>query len=374
MGYEDVLREGLEQEAPSRVREAWLSPADVVARLAQEGEPIPTKFARLDSFFRRGGVVPGRVIVIGGPPGAGKTTLAKMIACSMGIPVSALFFDEGIEPAAVMIGQDLGFDRTKLEIGDPETVAAFRQKLADKHFRLIETEIPDATLERAVKVALEIDAPVRLVVLDSAQTIRLSEGQESDPEEREAISAFMWKARHYAKKYHLIVIIVAQLSRTSYKSKKDAQDLNPLAMFAGSRAIEHASDVAILLESPHEDGSARLLIPRNRLGEKGGFHVRLDRKTQTLRYIDPASAADAEEVRQEEDFGRRISAAQKKITKALKIHPGAGKNFLRRLGNHGDIDAALEELIRKGKVRVETVGQTHGHFLVSDSESDLEKG
>ncbi len=363
-------RDAISSSAPAG--QTWFSPADVVGRLAKEGDPIPTNFARLDRFFRRGGIIRGKVVVIGGPPGAGKTTFAKMIACSARIPVSALFFDEGDEPAAVMIGQGFGFDRAKLEIGDPETVAAFRQKLADRDFRLIETESPDATVERAVKVALEINAPVRMVVLDSVQTIKLTRDQEADPEEREAISAFMWKARHYAKKHGLIMVIVAQLSRTSYKSKKDSQDLNPLAMFAGSRAIEHASDVAILLETPNEDDSTRLIIARNRLGEKGSFHVRLDRKSSTLIYIDPAVAADAEEVRQDEDRARRISAAEKKILKALKDHPGAGKNFLRRLGNHGDIDAAIEELGRKRKIRVERTGQTHGHFLVPDPEEEAE--
>src|SRR5262249_19625398 len=156
------------------------------------------------------------------------------------------------------------------------------------------------------------------------------------------------KARYFAKKYNLIIIIVAQLSRNSYKSKKDAQDLNPLAMFAGSRAIEHASDVAIVLETPNEDGVSRLHVARNRLGQKGSFLVKLARKTSPLVDVDPASAADAEEVRGDEDRARRISAAEKKVIKAIREHPGAGKKFLRRFGNHGDVDVALEELLRKG--------------------------
>lgn len=343
----------------------WSTPADVIARLANQGDPVPTGFSPLDNLLRRRGIPPGRVVIVGGPPGAGKTTLAKQIAASIQIPVVCLFMDEGVEPAAIKIGQQFQLDRDKLEVGEPETVVTLRTRLEEADIRLIETEHPEATFETAIQLALEIDAPVRLVVADSVQTIKLVREQEADPEDREAISTFMWKARHFAKKHDLILLLVAQLNRLSYRSKKDAQELNPLAMFAGSRAIEHASDVAILLETPNENDVSRCVVARNRIGDRGEFFVKLNRVTSTLVHVDPVEAAGADEALRDGDRVRRLAAAKEKIRRVLSIHPGIGKKALRKVAgiHNDDCDAATEEMLRNEEIRIEKEGTIHKHFL-----------
>ncbi len=240
--------------------------------------------------------------------------------------------------------------------------------LLGSNVRLIETEHPDATLETAVKLALEIDAPRRMVVADSVQTIRTTNDQKADPEDREAISAFMWTARHLAKKHDLILVVIAQLSRISYKNKKDAQDLNPLAMFAGSRAIEHASDVAILLEQPNENDVSRCVVARNRLGDKGAFYVKLDRTKASLVHVDEAEATGAEEGLQAEQRARKLANAKDRVRDILRAFPGIGKRALRKRAgvSNPDCDAAVEEMLHADEIRIETQGKLEKHYLKED--------
>jgi replicative DNA helicase len=330
----------------------WATPADVIERLAVQGDVVPTGFPPLDRLFRRGGIPPGRVVAIGGPPGSGKTTFASMIvtAVSPRAPVSALFLDEGVEQATVKLGQQLGYDRDKLEAGDKALVLLLRGRLDGMNLRLLETDNPDVCLELAVRLAVEVEAPTRLLVLDSVQTIRATADQKIDPEEREAISAFMWLTRRLAKKHNLVVIAAAQLNRPAYSNRKTSKDINPLAMFAGSRAIEHASDVAVLLDEPDEDGVVRFIVPRNRLGEKGRFSARLDRPRASFVHVDDSAAEQEETQQAKRELEQNIGKLADRVVALLKKHGPLNKAAIyERVGGKGErVLQALDGLEAQG--------------------------
>ncbi len=71
---------------------------DLVAGSVHDKRPaIPTGFAGLDSLLRRGGLLPGNLVLLGGRTGTRKTTVVVNMVVSMAqanIPVGPVGLDE----------------------------------------------------------------------------------------------------------------------------------------------------------------------------------------------------------------------------------------------------------------------------------------
>ena len=257
----------------------------VVAGMAQQGSVYPTGFPPLDRQLRGGGLRSKRILVIAGPPEAGKTTLAVQIAYCMAsqlfLGTAALFADEGREQAVVRMGQQMGFDRDLLEAGDVDTVARLAQRMGSVELLFDNPQAQDSGAERLVKVVDMLDKrQPRVLVIDSAQRVLVRPHAGSwRPDKRTEVSDLMGYLRKVSNEKDLIVILTSQVSRDFYKARNETERSSALASGAESRAIEFESDVMVVLERPGGNGIGRGTLEKNRLKSgpvSGPFYVRMN--------------------------------------------------------------------------------------------------
>ena len=137
-GQFDEFLEGAEAKIAKVVQRGRSAPpalSTLVDRLLPRGPRLQTEIRTLDAAHR-GGLLPGRFVVVGGAPGAGKTSLAIDLAvvrwALAGVRVSVLAADEPATGLLIRVGQILGLRaRVELEAGAPEALGALRSKLAE---------------------------------------------------------------------------------------------------------------------------------------------------------------------------------------------------------------------------------------------------
>lgn len=352
---------------------------EVLAGLATEGESYPTGFPFFDRNTRKGGIPRGRVIAVGGAPGSGKTTLACWIINRMSprMPTIGLFADEGREAAGEKLALQLGYPRAEIDNPSPTFYARMRTRLEDL-FRLVNPQHPKATAEDVFNRLMELPANAamkngpRLAVWDSAQRIRSLIGQKDDTDTREAISILMWGIRKRTLRDGLISVVTSQSPRDFYKSKKEADRINPLAAFAGSRAIEYAADACIVLGMPDANGVRRVDLCKNRLGPDAVGYVKLDKERMMLVEVD-ATERVLEGVRSKQNNRQvTLDALKPEIHKAIAKHGELSGRQVRELvpGGTDNIRVALGQMVEKGELAPRKVGATKMLYALPDAPGD----
>jgi DNA repair protein RadA/Sms len=262
-GAWNTLVETVLREPPRRARrrpsgaEAGAQPVALAALAEPELEHRPTGIGEVDRVLG-GGLVPGSLVLVGGEPGIGKSTLvleaAAGLACQPGAPGSVLYAS-GEESAGQLRlrARRLGLD----------------QGPAGERVLIIgETDV-----ERIVERA-EAMAPALLVV-DSIQTMTLEalEGPAgSVGQVREAAA----RLQGFAKTSGVPVILVGHVTKEGN--------------LAGPKTLEHLVDAVLTLEG-ERFGSLRLLrATKNRYGSTEEVGV-LEMAGDGLREVpDPARA------------------------------------------------------------------------------------
>lgn len=174
-----------------------------------------------------GGFIPGSVILFGGEPGIGKSTLVLQIAGGMAVRYGPVLYVSGEEaPAQVRLRADrLGIDTPGLYL------------LSEQH------------LLRIVRAVEEL-RPMALVV-DSLQTVQ-ARGDGGDiggiGQVREAAA----ELARLAKGLDMIAFLVSHITKGGE--------------FAGPKTVEHLVDVAIYLEGTREGDLRILRSMKNRFG------------------------------------------------------------------------------------------------------------
>ena len=189
---------------------------------------VPRLATGSDEFDRvlGGGLVPGSVVLVGGDPGIGKSTLLLQTLCRMGASRKALYVTGEESPQQV-------------------TLRAHRLGLASDGLRLLaETEV-----ERICALAAREAPPV--MVVDSIQTLRVTEASGTPGGVTQIRESAAWLTR-YAKQSGCAVFLVGHVTKSGE--------------VAGPRVLEHIVDTVLYLEGRNDDRYRMLRATKNRFG------------------------------------------------------------------------------------------------------------
>ena len=271
------------------VASLWPDLVAVLEARHNVGQRFSTGLPSLDAKLE-GGLYAGTLTIVQGKPGIGKTMLATQIALHMAdkCAVAVLYADEGMQGAAVRIGQQLGVPRTSLMNGEGANLARAAHEKAP-FFRFLDPSRPESTVEFMFEEFNKM-APhglQRVFLVDSAQVVR-SVKITPRQDRRQAISTLLVELRELALRYRAIVIVVSQVGRGSYRSKNEDERVDPLAAGLETSAIEFMADLILHLEGnpTKESPGVKLKCPKNRLSADGQFNVPLVMDFPRARFLE----------------------------------------------------------------------------------------
>jgi DNA repair protein RadA/Sms len=242
-----MVEELVSAPSKARPRPAGLSGRSVPRRLSEISEDVEERLPVGIGEFARvlgGGVVPGSVVLIGGDPGIGKSTLLLQAAIELARSHCVLYVS-GEESERQVKMRALRLHPENGEGGS----------LPDDLFLVTETNL-DAILEHVSEIG-----PVVLVI-DSIQTTTLPELESSAgsvSQVRESAS----RLRELAKSSGLSVFLIGHVTKEG--------------TIAGPRVLEHIVDTVLYLEGDRFQSYRLLRSVKNRFGatsEVGVFEMR----------------------------------------------------------------------------------------------------
>lgn len=242
-----------------------------------------------------GGVKRGRIVVLPGEPGAGKTTLMTQIAddlASQGIPV--LFFSYEIDPAQLIAKSIARLSEGALAVGDiagcqsnPDAKVALSSAieryrgLADNIYYFSDTSL--TTMDISVMVGkFERENGLKPVVfVDYIQAMPGIEGVKH-LDERLQIKSVMAGLRHCANSYDVAIFAASSIGREHYDKQTST-----LKSLGGSSSIEYGSDGVLFLsiEGKGDERASNMALERrpivlsaikNRYGSLGSIDLTFD--------------------------------------------------------------------------------------------------
>ncbi len=227
------------EQAPAAGRRAALGPAPDAPRLADLVDAAPERLAtgigELDRVLG-GGLVPGSLVLIGGEPGIGKSTLVLQALASLAAPERAMLVTGEESPVQVR-GRAA---RLRVDCGEIRVLAETRLE--------------------AILAAIEALAP-QVCAVDSVQTIH-SEAVEGAPGAPNQVRQVTIELMRVAKERGVTILLVGQVT-------KDGG-------LAGPRTLEHLVDCVLSFEGDDLRAHRVLRATKNRFGstnETGVFEM-----------------------------------------------------------------------------------------------------
>jgi DNA repair protein RadA/Sms len=216
-------------EAPPRHRFAGVARPSALQRLAEvaakESQRLPTGIGELDRALG-GGLVAGQVVLIGGDPGIGKSTLLLQALARLSAETSALYVsgEESAEQVA------LRAQRLQLDCGGLQVLAEIQ-------------------LERIVE-ALAAAKP-RVAVVDSIQTL-YTEALTSAPGSVAQVRECVAQLARFAKQSGTVIVQVGHVTKEG--------------ALAGPRVVEHIVDTVLYFEGDTQQSFRVVRAFKNRFG------------------------------------------------------------------------------------------------------------
>ena len=219
---------------------------------------LRTEIAELDRVLG-GGLVPGSLVLLGGSPGIGKSTLTGMALGNLGAAGHRVLYVSGEESAA--------------------QVRLRAERLGEA--ALAVPALAETSLE-AVTATLEAERPDACVI-DSIQTLH-AEGMSGAPGSVGQVREAAGRVMEVAKRLGCAVILVGHVTKEG--------------AVAGPRVLEHLVDCVLFFEGERERSFRTLRALKNRFGatsEVGVFEMRAGGLVEVVdpsaRFVAEASAA-----------------------------------------------------------------------------------
>ena len=199
-----------------------------------------------------GGLVPGSVVLLGGEPGIGKSTLVLAVCGQIAGGETRFLYASGEESAA-----QLRLRATRLGLDGASAIDV----------------LPETSVERIVAAA-QATAPALLVV-DSIQTLTTDEldGPQGSVGQVRAAAALL---QAYAKENAAPVLLVGHVTKDG--------------TLAGPKTLEHLVDVVLTLEGERFSGLRLLRAGKNRFGSTEEVGVFEMAATGLVEVADPGGA------------------------------------------------------------------------------------
>lgn len=173
-----------------------------------------------------GGIVPGSVVLIGGDPGVGKSSILLQVMCGLSQSIPALYV-------------------TGEESLQQVVMRAKRMQLPEDHLRLLaETEV-----EQIIRFAQQ-ESP-KVMVVDSIQTMQLAEVGTAAGGVTQVRESAAYLTR-FAKQNNIAVFLVGHVTKSGE--------------VAGPRVLEHIVDSVLFLEGQSDSRFRTLRAIKNRFG------------------------------------------------------------------------------------------------------------
>ena len=224
---EEVAGSGIGAQAARGARKGRVFPLEGLTGETRSAPRIVSGIAELDRVTG-GGFVPGSVILLGGEPGIGKSTLLIQACATLARRKHRVVYISGEEAVAQV------------------RLRAERLGLADANVELAaETSVED------IVTTLQQGRPPALVVIDSIQTM-WTEAVESTPGTVTQVRGSAQALIRYAKTCGAAVILVGHVT-------KDGQ-------IAGPRVVEHMVDAVVSFEGEGGHHFRILRAVKNRFG------------------------------------------------------------------------------------------------------------
>lgn len=187
---------------------------------------------KIDEFDRvvGGGIVKGSLILLGGNPGIGKSTLTLQIAESLS-SANSLLYISGEESTSQI---KLRSERLKVKLNDNFLISNNKE------------------LEEIFELALKND--IKYLIIDSIQTIYLGSNSGSSGSVSQVKECTL-QIMYFAKKYGITVIIIGHVTKEG--------DI------AGPKVLEHMVDTVLYLEGEKNTDYKILRSNKNRFGKVG---------------------------------------------------------------------------------------------------------
>jgi len=185
----------------------------------------PTGIAEFDRVLG-GGLVEGGVILIGGDPGIGKSTLLLQVLCHLGKTNQAIYVSGEESPQQVaMRAKRLGLDASEVEL------------------------LAEINLEKILST-LQANQP-KIAVIDSIQTV-YSEELQSAPGSVAQVRECSAQLTRIAKQLGITVILVGHVTKEG--------------ALAGPRVLEHIVDTVLYFEGDQSSSFRLIRAFKNRFG------------------------------------------------------------------------------------------------------------
>ena len=236
---------------------------------------------------------PGRIVLIGAPPGAGKTTLALQLVFDV-----AARHDLRAVVCNVEMNADVLLDKLLARLARVDVGALMNRNLTEpERDRILSAVATHA--DKLARIAFHVGPPTvasvyestrsfdaRLIVLDYLQRFALDAA-----DDRSRLDRLMSQVRRVADQ-GLAVLVISSVSRQRSRGGSTYAGLD-MASFRNSGELEFGSDSAYLLDADPRHGIATLRQVKNRFGPLRNIPLRFDGPYQEFRAGDVLDGYDA---------------------------------------------------------------------------------